>query len=121
MLFIHPIFFPALANKDSDDLGPASLRVSALVDKSRGLGKVFYSLGLRRGDFLALYAPNCSNYHPCLFGAWLCGATAAPGDPALTERGVESQLGEVRPKMVVCTRDNMGKIKYATVHNTKNN
>ena len=103
----------ALEGKESDDLGYQSLKMSTLVEKSRLLGKAFYLIGLREGDYGSLYLPNTTEYHCLALGVWLCGAIVSPGDPSMTARGMGFQLDEVRPKVVVCHLGNLQTVQQA--------
>ncbi len=110
-IYIYVFTRVALANKESDELGRRSLWASELLARVPLLARAFYSLGLRRGDYMSIYLPNTTEFHPCVLGAWSCGATISPADPFLTEKGLVSQLKEVRPKVVLCCRENLETVR----------
>ena len=52
----------------------------------------FSSLGVRRGDRVALLLPNCPQFLIAQFGAWKIGAIVSPLNPVYTERELEGPL-----------------------------
>ena len=52
----------------------------------------FASLGVRRGDRVALLLPNCPQFFIAQFGAWKLGAIVAPLNPIYTEHELEGPL-----------------------------
>ncbi len=112
--FLKPgIFILAIRGLESNELSRRTTKLSELIEKSYLAAKAYFSLGLKKGDYLSIYLPNTTEYHYNIFAAWLCGATVAPGDYGLTERVFTQQLEEVKPKVIVCYKDNLQKIKDA--------
>ena len=54
----------------------------------------FASLGVQRGDRVALLLPNCPQFFIAQFGAWKLGAIVAPLNPIYTEHELEGPLRE---------------------------
>ena len=54
----------------------------------------FASLGIRRGDRVALLMPNCPQFVIAELGAWKIGAIVAPLNPTYTDRELELPLRE---------------------------
>jgi long-chain acyl-CoA synthetase len=52
----------------------------------------FSSLGIARGDRIALLLPNCPQFVIAQFGAWKIGAIVAPLNPIYTEHELEGPL-----------------------------
>jgi len=52
------------------------------------------SLGVTRGDRVALLLPNCPQFFIAQFGAWKLGAIVAPLNPIYTEHELEGPLRE---------------------------
>ena len=52
--------------------------------------------GVRKGDMVAIYAPNSCEYAVALHGALLAGATVTTLNPLYREREVEHQLARRR-------------------------
>src|SRR5581483_8509414 len=52
----------------------------------------FASLGIRRGDRVALLLPNCPQFFIAEFAAWKIGAIVAPLNPVYTEHELEGPL-----------------------------
>jgi long-chain acyl-CoA synthetase len=66
----------------------------ALERLSDACACAFETLGIRRGDRIALLLPNCPQFLIAQFGAWKLGAIVAPLNPTYTERELEGPLGE---------------------------
>ena len=55
--------------------GRKSQTLSQLIEDSRKLGACFYNkVGLRKGDYVHILLPNCTDYHSIAIGAWMCEA-----------------------------------------------
>src|SRR5438128_2366205 len=54
----------------------------------------FATLGVKRGDRVALLLPNCPQFFIAEFGAWKLGAIVAPLNPVYTEHELEGPLRE---------------------------
>ncbi|MBF6600432.1 MAG: AMP-binding protein [Dehalococcoidia bacterium] len=66
----------------------------------RGMARALQDLGLRKGDMVALYAPNSVEYAVVLHGALLAGATVTTLNPLYREREVEHQLHDSGARFV---------------------
>ncbi|MGH7634823.1 MAG: AMP-binding protein, partial [Gemmatimonadaceae bacterium] len=66
----------------------------------RGMARALQDIGLRKGDMLALYAPNSVEYAVVLHGALLAGATVTTLNPLYREREVEHQLHDSGARFV---------------------
>ncbi len=105
--------FAAIQQEDMDDVSRVSTNLTTLVKNSRLSARAFNALGLLSGDYLSLFLPNTTEYHPLVLGAWMCGATACPSNPNLTRETMKLQLEDVKPKVVVCTLENESRVKSA--------
>ena len=63
----------------------------ALERLSDACACAFETLGIRRGDRIALLLPNCPQFLIAQFGAWKLGAIVAPLNPTYTERELEGR------------------------------
>jgi long-chain acyl-CoA synthetase len=72
----------------------ATISYGALDALSDACAAAFASLGVRRGDRVALLLPNCPQFFIAEFGAWKLGAIVAPLNPTYTEREIEGPLRE---------------------------
>src|SRR5450759_105375 len=72
----------------------ATISYGALEALSDACAVAFASLGVRRGDRVALLLPNCPQFFIAQFAAWLLGAIVAPLNPTYTERESEGPLRE---------------------------
>ena len=59
---------------------------------SDACASAFASLGIRRGDRVALLLPNCPQFFIAQFGAWKIGAIVAPLNPIYTEQELEDPV-----------------------------
>lgn len=80
----------------------ASLSHRELDELARSLAAAFASLGVRRGDRVALYLQNVPQFVAALHAAWLLGAIVVPINPMLKERELAFQLADCRPSLLVC-------------------
>ena len=72
----------------------ATISYGALDALSDACAAAFASLGVRRGDRVALLLPNCPQFFIAELGAWKLGAIVAPLNPTYTEREIEGPLRE---------------------------
>jgi long-chain acyl-CoA synthetase len=72
----------------------ATLTFAELERLSDACAAAFTSLGVARGDRVALLLPNCPQFLIAQFGSWKIGALAAPLNPIYTEREIETPLRE---------------------------
>jgi long-chain acyl-CoA synthetase len=69
--------------------------------ESTAFAAAFWSLGVRKGDRVALLLPNCPQFLIAQFGAWKVGAIVVAVNPTYTERELEQMLGAIRVKAIV--------------------
>src|SRR5436305_9900095 len=79
----------------------ATLTFADLERLSDACASAFASLGVRRGDRVALLLPNCPQFLVAQFAAWKIGALAAPLNPIYTEPEIEGPLREHGVETVV--------------------
>jgi long-chain acyl-CoA synthetase len=72
----------------------ARLTYGQLESLSDACAAAFASLGIRRGDRVALLLPNCPQFFIAELGAWKIGAIVAPLNPIYTERELEGPIRE---------------------------
>ena len=72
----------------------STLTFSQLERLSDAFGAALASLGVARGDRVALVLPNCPQFSIAQYGAWKIGAVVAPLNPIYTERELEGPLGD---------------------------
>jgi acyl-CoA synthetase (AMP-forming)/AMP-acid ligase II len=66
----------------------------------KGTARALQQLGIRKGEMLAIYAPNSIEYGVALHGALLAGAIVTTLNPLYREREVEHQLHDAGAKLV---------------------
>ena len=74
-------------------------------------GAALVSLGVRKGDRVALVIPNSPQAIVGQLGAWKAGAIVAPINPLYTERELEYSLNEIGAETVVVLTSFYAKIK----------
>jgi long-chain acyl-CoA synthetase len=79
----------------------ACLTFRALEELSDACAAAFASLGVTRGDRVALLLPNCPQFLIAQFGTWKLGAIVAPLNPIYTERELETALREHGAETIV--------------------
>jgi long-chain acyl-CoA synthetase len=72
----------------------ATVTYADLDRLSDACAAAFLSLGVKRGDRVALLLPNCPQFSIAQFAAWKIGAIVAPLNPIYTESELEGPLGE---------------------------
>jgi long-chain acyl-CoA synthetase len=70
----------------------AAVTWRALERLSDACASAFATLGIRRGDRIALLLPNCPQFLIAQFAAWKLGAIVAPLNPTYTEGEIEGPL-----------------------------
>jgi long-chain acyl-CoA synthetase len=78
---------------------------------SDACASAFYSLGIRRGDRVALLMPNCPQFIIAELGAWKIGAIVAPLNPTYTDRELELPLRENAIENIVTLTRFYGRVK----------
>ena len=72
-----------------------------LEEAADACASAFESLGLGRGDRVALVLPNCPQFLIAEYGAWKVGAVVCPLNPIYTEDELRSKLETLKPRFVV--------------------
>lgn len=72
----------------------ATLTCADLERLSNKCAAAFHSMGVKRGDRVALLLPNCPQFFIAQFAAWKLGAIVAPFNPIYTEHELEPPLRE---------------------------
>ncbi|MBI2724354.1 MAG: AMP-binding protein [Chloroflexi bacterium] len=65
----------------------------------RGVAKALQDRGIRKGDVVAMYAPNSVEYALALHGSLLAGAIVTSLNPLYREREVEHQLADAGARL----------------------
>jgi long-chain acyl-CoA synthetase len=71
----------------------------------------FASLGITRGDRVALLLPNCPQFSIAQFAAWKIGAIVAPLNPTYTEHELEGPLRDHGVETIVTMTRFYGRVK----------
>jgi long-chain acyl-CoA synthetase len=79
----------------------ATVTYAQLDRLSDACAAAFSSLGIARGDRVALLLPNCPQFLIAEFGAWKLGAIVSPLNPIYTEHELEPPLKEQGVQTIV--------------------
>jgi long-chain acyl-CoA synthetase len=82
--------------------GSARLTYRQLRDEVDRLAGGLASLGVQRGDRVALVLPNCSQHVVAFFAVLRLGAVVVQCNPLATATELEAQLADCEPRAVVC-------------------
>lgn len=81
------------------------LSFQQIYDRARQCGAFLHELGVGKGDFVALCAPNCVEFTSAMFGIMSCGAVVAPCNPKFSEGEMLQQFEITEPKYVIAHED----------------
>ena len=82
-----------------------------LESLSNAFGSALVSLGVKKGDRVALLLPNSPQAVIAQVGAWKAGAIVAPMNALYTERELEHALNEIAAETVVVLNPFYAKVK----------
>ncbi len=83
-----------------------------LADEVLRFASALRRLGLRPGDRLSLYLPNCVEYVPCFYGAMRAGLVANPINGAFTRAEVDYLLEDSGAAGIVSTPAGLAKLGF---------
>jgi long-chain acyl-CoA synthetase len=89
----------------------ARLSYGQLERLADAFGAALVALGVKKGDRVALFMPNCPQIVIAQLGAWKAGAVVAPMNPLYTERELEHMLNECGAETAVVLTTFYHKIK----------
>lgn len=84
-----------------------------LAVRARAFAAALVELGLRPGDRVSLYLPNCVDYVVCFYGAMRAGMIANPVNGALTPHEVEYLLTDSMASVLVTTPQQLPALREA--------
>jgi long-chain acyl-CoA synthetase len=91
----------------------SSVTYGQLDAESTAFAAALWSLGVRKGDRVALVLPNCPQFLIAEFGAWKIGAIVVAVNPTYTERELEQTLATTGAETVVALTPFYGRVKSA--------
>ncbi|TAH52831.1 MAG: long-chain fatty acid--CoA ligase [Chloroflexota bacterium] len=96
------IIFGAVAHKlPGQPLMDASMSFRALRDAVNRFANALVKLGVKKGDRVAIYLPNCPQFAIAYFGTLKAGAVIAPVNPIYTPRELEFILQDSGAETIV--------------------
>ncbi len=82
--------------------------VKELMDR---FANALYNLGVRHGDKVMLYIPNCPQFIAGFFGSMKAGATPVPVSPIYTPFEIEYLIKDAGAEYILCQDTNSGYVK----------
>jgi long-chain acyl-CoA synthetase len=79
----------------------STMSYGQLDRESTAFAAALHSLGVRKGDRVAVLLPNCPQFFVAEFGAWKIGAVVVAINPTYSERELEQVLDSTRAETVV--------------------
>ncbi len=86
----------------SGELLDAKLSYQELNDLANRLANALASFGVKKGDRVALYLPNCPQYIISYYAILKLGAIVAPNNPMYVPRELEFQLNDSGSETIIC-------------------
>ncbi len=86
----------------SGELLDAQLSYQELNEQVNRLANALLTLGVKKGDRVALYLPNCPQYIIAYYAAFKAGAIVAPNNPMYVPRELEFQLNDSGAETIIC-------------------
>jgi long-chain acyl-CoA synthetase len=87
-----------------------------LDDQSNALAAAMVTMGIKRGDRVALCLPNCPQFLLAEFAAWKVGAIVCPFNPTYSEREMEEALRATGAETLVVLNRFYEKVKGFQSH-----
>ena len=81
--------------------GSQKLTFTQLREKTANLASALASMGIGKGDRVAIFAPNCWEYVASFYAISWIGAIVTTLNPSYREREVEFQLGDSGAKAII--------------------
>ena len=81
--------------------GQRRVTYAELLAEARSFATGLAEMGIRKGDRVALFAPNCAEYASIFFGVLMTGAIVTTLNPGYREVEVAHQLNDSSPSILV--------------------
>ena len=85
-----------------DALLDATLTYKELNDQANQMANALAAMGVKQGDRVALYLPNCPQYVISYYAILKLGAIIAPNNPMYVPRELEFQLNDSGAETIIC-------------------
>jgi long-chain acyl-CoA synthetase len=95
----------------------AKFTYAQLDEQSNRLANALAAMGVKKGDRVALYLPNCPQYVIGYYAILKLGAVVAPNNPLYVARELEFQLNDAGAESIICLSrfyPNVQKIRATT-------
>lgn len=109
------LFLEEAANKYHNDIAihfmGKELTYNELFQQTKKMASYLQSLGLKKGDKLAIMLPNCPQSVISYYAALMIGGIVVQTNPLYTERELEYQLNDSGASFIVCLDILLPKVK----------
>jgi long-chain acyl-CoA synthetase len=89
------------------------IKHNEIREASLRFATALYDLGIRKGDVVAIYLPNCPQFPIAYYGILRLGATVTTVSPLYTPREIAYQLRDSNAKAIVCLDLHYEKVEKA--------
>ncbi len=86
------------------------MNYSVLAEKASRLASALFRLGVKKGDRVAFFLPNCPQFLIAYFAVLRLGAIVLPLNPLSVERELVGQLRDVGCRVIICQDTRYDKI-----------
>jgi long-chain acyl-CoA synthetase len=94
--------FGAVVHQLGGRLMDAKLTFKELNDQANRLANALTAMGVKKGDRVALYLPNCPQYIIGYYAILKIGAIVAPNNPLYVPRELEFQVNDAGAETIIC-------------------
>ncbi len=94
--------FGGVVHQLGGTLMDAKLTYKQLDDQANRLANALTAMGVKKGDRVALYMPNCPQYVISFYAILKLGAIIAPNNPLYVPRELEFQLNDAGAETIIC-------------------
>ncbi len=94
--------FGSVVHQLGGRLMDAKLSYKQLNEQVNRLANALTAMGVKKGDRVALYLPNCPPYVIGFFAILKIGAIVAPNNPMYVPRELEFQLNDAGAETIIC-------------------
>ncbi|MDE3089601.1 MAG: long-chain fatty acid--CoA ligase [Chloroflexota bacterium] len=94
--------FGSVVHQLGGALMDAKLTYKQLNDQANRLANALTAMGVKKGDRVALYLPNCPQYIIGFYAILKIGAIVAPNNPLYVPRELEFQVNDAGAETIIC-------------------
>ncbi|GIO21746.1 long-chain-fatty-acid--CoA ligase [Oceanobacillus sp. J11TS1] len=89
-----------------------------LCEEAKKIANYLQSIGIRKGDRVAIYLPNTPQAVISYYGILMAGAIAVPTNPLYTERELVFQMNDSQARAIICLDILLPRVNGVRTHTT---